>query len=203
MMPVPKKPFSVLCSYSFLCLTCLALFACSSDKDASEETKETTTALAEPQKAPETPKITQPVAPSMDSLALQDSLQQDSLPVKVERPSRKPAAFDFEHTSYFYDTINQGDIIEHDFVFTNVGERPLSIKDVQGSCGCTIGSYPFLDIAPQEKSQIKARFDSKGKVGPQFTTITVYSNANPKGVVLSLKGVVRAPAEEATTAPQE
>jgi hypothetical protein len=109
---------------------------------------------------------------------------------RAERPTRQPAKIVFEETSYTYDTIQQGDVIEYEFKFKNTGERPLSVKDVKGSCGCTIGSYPFLDIAPNETNAIKARFDSKGKVGPQSTTITVYSNANPKGDVLSLKGVV-------------
>lgn len=109
---------------------------------------------------------------------------------KIARPTREPAKIKFKETSHIYDTIKQGDIVEYSFQFTNVGERPLSIKDVKGSCGCTIGSYPFLDIAPKEENAIKARFDSKGKKGPQFTTITVYSNANPKGDVLSLKGFV-------------
>lgn len=109
---------------------------------------------------------------------------------KIARPTREPAKIEFKETSHTYDTIKQGDVVEYSFEFENVGERPLSIKDVKGSCGCTIGSYPFLDIAPKEKSAIKARFDSKGKKGSQFTTITVYSNANPKGDVLSLKGVV-------------
>jgi hypothetical protein len=109
---------------------------------------------------------------------------------KVARPTREPAKIKFKETSYTYDTIKQGDVVEYSFKFTNVGERPLTIKDVKGSCGCTIGSYPFLDIAPKEENAIKARFDSKGKKGPQFTTITVYSNANPKGDVLSLKGGV-------------
>jgi len=109
---------------------------------------------------------------------------------KIVRPTRKPPKIKFMETSYTYDTIKQGDVIEYNFKFKNIGERPLTIKDVTGSCGCTIGSYPFLDIASKEESAIKARFDSKGKIGPQFTTITVYSNANPKGDVLSLKGVV-------------
>ncbi|MGH1337607.1 MAG: DUF1573 domain-containing protein [Aureispira sp.] len=117
---------------------------------------------------------------------------------RAERPVRIPANIAFKETSHNYDSIQQGEIVEYEFKFKNVGERPLTIKDVKGSCGCTIGSYPFLDIAPNEESSIKARFDSKGKVGPQFTTITVYSNAKPKGDVLSLKGVVIAPKETAT-----
>lgn len=135
----------------------------------------------------------EPIPASIDTVVAVDSSKMDTVKVvqKIERPTRKPAKIKFETTSHLYDTIDQGDVVEYSFTFKNVGERPLSIKDVRGSCGCTIASYSFLDIAPNEESEIKARFDSKGKHGPQFTTITVYSNANSKGDVLSLKGVVR------------
>lgn len=143
---------------------------------------------------------TPPPAPAPTPVPIVEKVL-DTIPVvtRAERPSRSPAKITFIETSHVYDTIQQGEVIEYEFKFKNEGERPLSIKDVKGSCGCTIGSYPFLDIAPNEVSSIKARFDSKGKVGPQFTTITVYSNANAKGDVLSLKGVVLEPtASDAT-----
>lgn len=114
-----------------------------------------------------------------------------TIPQKIAKPTRKPAQMKFETTIFNYDTISQGKVVEYEFKFKNIGELPLSIKDVKGSCGCTIGSYPFLDIAPNEENSIKARFDSKGKKGQQSTTITVYSNGEPKEVVLSLKGFVK------------
>lgn len=136
--------------------------------------------------------ITQIIAPAPDSIAV-DTMAIDTTaePQKLERPSRKPPKMKFEKTSYSYDTIQQGEVIEYSFKFKNVGERPLSISNVQGSCGCTIGSYPFLDIAPNEENSIKARFDSKNKKGSQTTTVTVYSNADPKEYVLTLKGFVK------------
>ncbi len=124
-----------------------------------------------------------------------DSSQIDSSAIvqKAERPSRKPAKIKFDHLVFHYDTIQQGDIIKHNFTFTNIGERPLTIKNVYGSCGCTIGSYPFLDIAPNEQSVIKAKFDSKGKSGQQETTITIESNGSPSSQKVTLKGYVVAP----------
>lgn len=139
-----------------------------------------------------TPQPELPIKDEALTAVVPDTAVVDTTPVvsRAERPTREPARIVFEETSFDYDTIQQGDVVEYEFKFKNEGQRPLTIKDVKGSCGCTIGSYPFLDIAPNEESSIKARFDSKGKQGPQFTTITVYSNANPKGDVLSLKGVV-------------
>jgi len=160
------------------------LTACTSDAPPTE-TPDATEEVVEP-----TP--TEPVEPVVieQDTTVVDTVAIDTTPIpqKAEKPSRKPPKMEFETTSYTYDTIKQGDIVEYSFKFKNVGERPLVIKDVKGSCGCTIGSYPFLDIAPNEENAIKARFDSKGKKGAQFTTITVYSNTKP--VVLTLKGIV-------------
>ena len=123
----------------------------------------------------------------------QDTIPVDTTPVpqKVEKPSRGPAKIQFETTTFKYDTLIQEEIVDYKFNFTNVGERPLIVKDVYGSCGCTIGSKPFLDIAPKESNFIKARFDSKGKKGYQKTTITVETNGNPKIQKLILEGFVK------------
>ena len=175
--------------YSFFLFLCLSTFflLISCDNTPPTENEETPTPIVAESK----PVVdTRPVV-AIDTVAM-DTTSLDTVKAvqKIARPTREPAKIKFEETSYTYDTIKQGDVVEYSFKFKNVGERPLSIKDVKGSCGCTIGSYPFLDIAPKEENAIKARFDSKGKVGPQFTTITVYSNANAKGDVLSLKGFV-------------
>lgn len=175
--------------YSFFLFLCLSTFLLLTSCDDTPPTE----AAETPPEIEETKIVVKESPPEVliDTSAI-DSVAVDTVKAaqKVARPTREPAKIKFKETSYTYDTIKQGDVVEYSFKFTNVGERPLAIKDVKGSCGCTIGSYPFLDIAPKEENAIKARFDSKGKVGPQFTTITVYSNANPKGDVLSLKGFV-------------
>jgi hypothetical protein len=109
---------------------------------------------------------------------------------KIERPTRKPAQIKFEELKYTYDTISQGEEVTHSFYFTNTGERPLTITGTEGSCGCTRASYPFVDIAPNEKGKIEATFSSKGKEGNQSTTVTVYSNASPKQHTLVIYGYV-------------
>ena len=180
-MPYALPPFYCWCFFFLLTI------ACTNDAPVDNETE---TVEAVP--VVETPPAATLETSAVDTIAV-DTVAQDTTPEpqKEERPQRNPPKIKFKTTTYTYDTIQQGDIVEYDFEFTNVGERPLSIKDVKGSCGCTIGSYPFLDIAPNEENVIKARFDSKGKVGPQFTTITVYSNAETKAMVLTLKGFVK------------
>ena len=171
--------FNTISLYLMLSVFCLVL-ACTDNPPSDDNSlvaEDSTTEMLPP--APD------PVA--ADTMAIDTTAE----PQKLERPSRKPAKMEFEKTTYNYDTIEQGAVIEYGFKFKNVGERPLSINNVKGSCGCTVGSYPFLDIAPNEENVIKARFDSKNKKGVQTTTVTVYSNAEPKEYILTLKGFVK------------
>jgi len=160
--------------------TFVTLYACTS----SEEPTSKPTATAD------TPKLSQQAPPSPPKV---DSTPIDTTPMpsKMQRPTRTPPKMHFDAITYHFDTITAGDTLKYAFDFTNVGERPLSIKKVVGSCGCTAASYPFLDIAPKESNSIKARFDSKGKEGDQVKTITISTNAQPAQYTLTLKGYVK------------
>jgi len=122
-----------------------------------------------------------------------DSSEQDSLaPIqKVEKPSLTPAKLKFENYTFNFDTLIAGETVKHNFKFSNVGERPLEIKRVIGSCGCASGGWPFTLISKGEKGTINAFFNSTGKKGPQEQTLTVYSNADPSEITLYIKGYVK------------
>jgi hypothetical protein len=69
------------------------------------------------------------------------------------------------------------------------------LRDVKASCGCTIPTWPRASLKPGEEGVIEIRFSSAGKEGKQDKTVTVISNAEPKAVVLHIKGEVeRGPA---------
>lgn len=109
---------------------------------------------------------------------------------KKVKPVLSPAFMQFEKNLLAFEPIRAGEIFEREFIFTNTGDKPLEISKVEGSCGCTVGSYSFLPIAKGEQSKIGVRFDSKGKIGKQKTSLTVYSNAQNSPQVLNLEGVV-------------
>jgi len=112
-------------------------------------------------------------------------------PKKKAKPKpRKRSKIAFEETIHQFGTIKQGDVVKHDFKFTNKGNAPLVIKSVEKSCGCTFPSYPFIPIEPGKEGTIGVTFDSKGKVGPQKPTITVVTNGRPRTLKLNLQGVV-------------
>ncbi len=94
----------------------------------------------------------------------------------------------FDATEFDGGEVIEGQFLEHKFRFTNTGKSDLIIESAKASCGCTATAPADKVIKPGQSSEIVAKFDSKGKKGPQHKTITVTSNdlANPR-VVLNLK----------------
>ncbi|HET6224837.1 MAG TPA: DUF1573 domain-containing protein [Bacteroidia bacterium] len=85
----------------------------------------------------------------------------------------------------------------YEFKFKNTGKEPLIITDAQGSCGCTVPTYPKdVPIKPGETQVIKVTYDTK-RPGNFTKTVTLHSNAKTPEKVLTIKGIVEsAPVEE-------
>ena len=60
-------------------------------------------------------------------------------------------AFEFEQETIDYGKIEKGSDGLRVFVFTNIGNAPLVIENVKGSCGCTVPTKPEQPIMPGEK----------------------------------------------------
>lgn len=104
----------------------------------------------------------------------------------------KTPKFEFEMTEYDFGTITQGQKVTQVFKFKNVGDGDLVITNAEGSCGCTVPTYPKDPIAPGASSEIQVVFDSKGKQDEQKKTVKLYANTSPTETVLTLKGFVKA-----------
>jgi hypothetical protein len=77
------------------------------------------------------------------------------------------------------------------FEFTNTGDAPLIITNVQSTCGCTVPSKPKEPIMPGKSDKIEVKYNMA--LGPIRKSITVESNAvNYEGgkVHLKIKGDV-------------
>ena len=72
--------------------------------------------------------------------------------------------------------IYRGDIAEHIFVISNQGDDTLRISNVRTSCGCTAAMLNKKALAPHEKAELKASFDSGRFKGEVKKMISVYSN---------------------------
>lgn len=111
-------------------------------------------------------------------------------------PKKYLPKVEFDELSYDFGEIVEGDIIKHNFTFTNTGKTNLSIKKATATCGCTKPSFPFIDIEPGETGYIGVTYNSVNKDGDQKPEITVYSNADPKEITLYLKGTVKPKAKK-------
>jgi hypothetical protein len=97
----------------------------------------------------------------------------------------------FEKSEHDFGTINEGDVVETAFAFTNTGNSDLTILDARGSCGCTVPEYPKnTPIAPGETGEIKVKFDSANKPGNQLKTVTLTTNTARGRDILRIKTMV-------------
>lgn len=109
-----------------------------------------------------------------------------------------------------YGTVNKGeDDGIRDFIFTNTGDAPLIINNVQSTCGCTVPTKPAAPIMPGKSDKISVKYNMNP--GPIRKTITVETNAvNVQGglIALKIKGdvVVKqevSPLEKKKTSPMQ
>jgi hypothetical protein len=98
---------------------------------------------------------------------------------------------EFSEIQKDFGNVKEGDVIDHEFVFTNTGKSDLVIRKIQASCGCTTVAPKVTVIKPGEQSSLAASFRTRGFTGRQSKTITVITN-DPKrsNIVLRLSGTV-------------
>ncbi|MCI5054776.1 MAG: DUF1573 domain-containing protein [Flavobacteriales bacterium] len=104
--------------------------------------------------------------------------------------SSKAGIFEFETETLDYGTIKQHANGERVFTFKNIGNAPIIINKVEGSCGCTVPTKPKEPIFPGETGEIGVKYDSK-RIGPFNKSITITSDASESIKVIKIKGVVK------------
>ncbi len=72
---------------------------------------------------------------------------------------------------------------------SNVGDKPLVIKSVVGSCSCTIPAFPTTPIAPGQSAEITIKYDAGSVAGDFSKSVTVSSNdVNASRKIFRVKG---------------
>ena len=103
------------------------------------------------------------------------------------------ARISYEHSEFDFGQVTEGDVVEHQFKFTNTGKVPLTILKARSTCGCTIPEYPEDPIPPGGTGVISAKFNTEGKHNEQKKIIHVTANTYPSETSVMLKGFVNAP----------
>jgi hypothetical protein len=115
----------------------------------------------------------------------------------VDNPNAPDIKFETELVDY--GTIEHNADGNREFKFKNTGKEPLIITNCQGSCGCTVPTWPKEPIKPGGTAAIKVHY-ATDRVGAFEKTVTVNSNAKTPVKVIKIKGVVK-PDPAAATAP--
>lgn len=110
--------------------------------------------------------------------------------VPANSPAADPTTVQIIDSLYNFGTVVEGAIVEFSFRFKNTGANPLIISNASASCGCTVPEKPEAPIKTGEIGVIKVKFDSNGRPGTAYKTVTVLSNAQPGFPELALKGEV-------------
>jgi len=86
------------------------------------------------------------------------------------------AKFKFDHRTHRFPKTKEGVQLEHEYKFTNKGNRPLLIDSVSAECSCTSVVYPEKPVLPGESGIIHVTFDTNKKYSWQDRIIEIHSN---------------------------
>jgi hypothetical protein len=122
----------------------------------------------------------------------------------AEVPPELPAStnigpkIQFEAPVFDFGRVKVGEVVKHTFIFTNIGDQVLELKEVRPSCGCTGAGEWSRKVEPGQTGSIPLQLGTAGFGGPISKPITVTCNdPSQPSVVLQMKGTVWKPIDVA------
>jgi hypothetical protein len=106
----------------------------------------------------------------------------------------------FADPVFDFGQVKSGGVVSHTFVFTNIGDQLIEIRDVRPSCGCTTAGGWDRSVLPGQIGKIPVQFDSgnfSGAIGK--TVIVVCNDPLETNIVLQVKGKIWKPIEVTPT----
>ena len=133
-----------------------------------------------------------------------DQVKEENVEMAEERDAKVGdlPVMTFEEEEHDFGTINEGEIAEHTFKFTNTGKAPLVIVNAKGSCGCTVPEWPKEPIAPGATGEMLVKFNSTGKPNQQSKQVTITANTEAGTEVVRIKAFVTPKADNAEGTPK-
>lgn len=112
------------------------------------------------------------------------------MPATKSIPNMPLTSVHFDSAAHNFGTIPDNHKVYTSFIFTNTGKEPLMIFSAEGSCGCTIPTWPREPIAPGTSGKIEVSFDPNGKSGEQSKIVTITANTAPTATILTVKATI-------------
>lgn len=99
----------------------------------------------------------------------------------------------FKTLEFDFGNIEQGKVVDYNFIVTNTGGDLLKILNVRATCGCTAAKPEKSDLMPGESTQIFVSFNSTGRLGAQIKYVYVTTNdTSNREIRLKISGNVLA-----------
>ncbi len=106
------------------------------------------------------------------------------------RKWRNPEIF-FDKEEYDFGKALQGDTVMVDFKIYNNGKKPLIIRKIQPSCGCTTIDIDKMKIKKGEYATLRVGFYTGGRADENMKSISVITNDPARPVAkIFLKGII-------------
>jgi hypothetical protein len=174
---------------TFLTVITLGTLASAQTKKSKTKVKKTTTVTKTTKVTPTTnskeintitketiiAKDVTPIAPDQVKAQTQDIAQVD-------------AFISFDKEEHNFGNVPEGPQAITEFKIKNISNEPITVNNVQASCGCTVPEWTKEPIAPGETGKIKAIYNTQGRPGNISKSLTVTTSKGTK--TLSLKGNV-------------
>lgn len=121
-----------------------------------------------------------------------DKVDESKKEIAEERDSKTQAypVMEFEEKEHDFGTVEEGEVVEHTFTFTNAGDAPLIISDANASCGCTVPTYTEGAIEPGENGEMLVKFNTRGKPNQQMKAVRIVANTKSGRETIRIKAFV-------------
>ena len=107
-----------------------------------------------------------------------------------------PSGITWKEDTHNFGDIEKGKPVSNEFVFKNTTKQTILITNVKASCGCTATNYTKTPIKPGESATVTATYNAANP-GSFSKNVTVTTNDSDVNKILTIKGKVLAPANEA------
>jgi Protein of unknown function (DUF1573) len=117
----------------------------------------------------------------------------DAHSAQTNSASGLPAAprIQLAETTFHFGKVTAGQVVRHDFLFTNVGSAVLTIKEVRSGCGCISADNWDKTVEPGKTGKIPLQFNSAAFHGTTSKSLAVLCNDPAQAsVLLTVKGTV-------------
>ncbi|SDM61431.1 Protein of unknown function [Daejeonella rubra] len=98
--------------------------------------------------------------------------------------------FKFEKETHDFGKVPAGKPVSVDFIFTNTGDAPLIISNIESTCGCTVPKFTTKPVLKGEKGIITVTFNAAAVQAGFTKAVTIKSNARTPSKMLYIKGEV-------------